>query len=113
MSQQVISSKIERTCDGCGEKHEYEYVGMAEQPGLIQELEDWTQITRELWNGREWVKMFAQALGLECVQKASTKMEIMIQAERARRLEAEAKTSDGIDLEALGKSSAGESSEVN
>ena len=101
MSQQVISSKIERMCDGCGEKHEYEYVGMAEQPVLIQELEDWTQLTRELWNGREWVKMFAQALGLECVQKAATKMEIAIQTERARRIAEDAKVSDGIDLNAL------------
>jgi len=106
MSQQIISSKIERVCDGCEKKYEYEYVGLMEQPAIIQELEDWALITREVWNGREFVKMVGHALGLECIQKVATKMEIMIQTERVRRAEAEAKTSDGIDLAALGKTSA-------
>jgi hypothetical protein len=100
MSQTIVSQKIERTCDGCEKKHDYEYVGMDEKPEVIQELEDWTTLTRELWNGREWVKMHAQALGLECVQKCATKMEIMIQTARANRAKQE-EQSDGIDLNAL------------
>jgi len=94
MSQSVKSSKIERTCDGCGDVFEYEYVGMVEHPEIIREMENWTYLTREIWNGRDWVKMVAHAKGAECVMKANVKMDIMIQAEYDRRAKAEEQTDD-------------------
>ena len=79
MSQQLISQKIKRTCEGCGLEKEWELVGApAEQ---VVEMTQWYTIIREVYDPQEqhFVKLTVQACSLPCVPAAAVKVAVLPQ----------------------------------
>lgn len=72
MSQEVISQKIKKTCEGCGEVHEYELVGPSEK--TLKDLQEWYTVVREVFDGEHFVKLMVQACCLACVPAAAVKL---------------------------------------
>jgi len=72
MSQEVISQKIKKTCDGCGSVHEYEMVDPSE--AMMQEIENWYTVGRAVRAEGRVLKMMAEACCLACVPAAAVKL---------------------------------------
>ena len=77
MSQSVKSHIIERECQGCGKKREYEMVGLHESEELLVEASQWLTIIREttqISQDGSFVKMIVHACNPGCAQKAATRL---------------------------------------
>jgi hypothetical protein len=77
MSEQVISQKVQRICDGCGKEHTYELIG-AEQDQII-EMATWYVIEHKVtdYAAGQFIQMKVQACSLACVPTAATKIAIL------------------------------------
>ena len=74
MSQRPVSQKIERTCEGCDKKVEFELVGATEE--TLRQMMAWFTVIREDIDpdtGRPF-KMLVQACSLECISAAAVKL---------------------------------------
>jgi hypothetical protein len=73
MSQEEISRKVRRTCEGCGKAVEYEFIGATD--AALVEMMSWYTIVRQfLINGRP-EKLMVQACSITCVPAAALKLE--------------------------------------
>lgn len=74
MSQQLISQKVQRTCEGCGAVKEFELVGIS--PETTDEMLAWYTIVREVFDPEQGrlVKIAVQACTLACVPPAAVKL---------------------------------------
>lgn len=90
MSQDIISQKIKRTCEGCGTVKEWELVGMQED--TIKEMQDWYTIIREVYAEGHFVKVMVQACSLACTPVAAVKLALP---------KMEDEPADNIDLASL------------
>ena len=79
MSQEIVSQRIKRTCQGCDAVKEYELVGMSED--TTKEMQDWYTVIREVFDGERFVKIMAQACSLACVPAAAVKLALPPQPE--------------------------------
>jgi len=91
MSQEVISQKIQRTCEGCGTVKEWELVGMGED--AVTEMEQWYTIIREVFFDGRFQKIMVQACCLGCLPAAGIKLALPKVAEEEQ--------TDNIDLDSL------------
>jgi hypothetical protein len=90
MSQKIVSQKIEKTCDGCGVRKEYETVGLT--PEVVLELQEWRTIWREIYAGGEWAKVPFHACSNACLAAADLKVDTALHSEEPP---------DNIDLDSL------------
>lgn len=90
MSQQVISQKIQRTCDGCGVVKEWELVNAGEK--IIEEMQEWRTVVREVFMDGHFVKVMVQACSSTCLVPADAKIIITPKQEEP---------ADNIDLSTL------------
>jgi hypothetical protein len=90
MSQEMISQKIRRTCEGCGVVKEWELIGMGEE--TIIEMQNWYTIIREVFFDGKFEKIMVQACSLACTPAAAIKLALPKVAEEP---------SDDIDLASL------------
>ena len=92
MSQRELSRsiRIERTCEGCGKKLEFEAI----TPTVLEreEMTKWHTVIREEWIPEEggWVKLMVQVCGISCLERGALKMAVLPE-----------EPADGIDLESL------------
>jgi hypothetical protein len=79
MSQRELSRsiRIERTCEGCGKKVEFEVINTT--PAERAEMEKWHTIIREAWVPEEegWTKLMVQACSIPCLELAALKMQLL------------------------------------
>lgn len=92
MSQRNLSTKIEKTCEGCGRVAIYEMVQPTEEQ--VNEMTQWNTVVREVWDGhsQQFVKLMIQSCSLTCVLPATTKLYQVVQ---------EPEPDAEIDLDAL------------
>ena len=88
MSQEVISQKISRTCEGCGKIVTWETIGASDE--TLNEMQSWYTIIREIVIESRFAKLVAQACYLSCVPSAAIKLVLPPQEQ-----------SDRIDLDSL------------
>jgi hypothetical protein len=74
MSQEIISQKMRRTCQGCELVKEFELVNMT--PETSNDMQGWYTVIREVLDPQEgrFVKMMVQACSLACVPVAAVKL---------------------------------------
>ena len=73
MSQEEVSHKVKRTCEGCGKVTEYELV--APDDAALADMMSWYTVVRQfLINGRG-EKLMVQACSITCVPAAALKLE--------------------------------------
>lgn len=94
MSQQVLSQKIERTCEGCGVTVVFEMVNPTDD--AVTAMTRWYTIVREIADSAtgRFQKLMVQACSLPCVNVAALKLEVI-----------PSNAPDDIDLSALRQSS--------
>jgi hypothetical protein len=90
MSQELLSQKMKRTCDGCGTTYEWDMVGLNAE--IIKQLENWYTIIREIFFDGEFRKMMVQCCSLACTPVAAVKLALPPQQEEP---------ADNIDLASL------------
>lgn len=90
MSQEMISQRIKRTCEGCGLVKEWELIGMGEE--TILEMQNWYVVIREVFFDGRFTKIMVQSCSLACVPAAAIKLALPRLAEEP---------ADDIDLESL------------
>jgi hypothetical protein len=90
MSQEIVSQKLKRTCDGCGSVVEWEMIGL--QEATIIEMQEWYTIIREVFVEGRFVKIMVQACSLACTPAAAIKLALPKMREEP---------ADNIDLAAL------------
>lgn len=90
MSQECVSQKIKRTCEGCGTQVEWEIVGLTAE--TAKQMEAWYTVIREVFMDGQPVKMMVQACSLPCVPVAAVKLAMPPQQEEP---------ADNIDLASL------------
>ena len=72
MTQELISQRIKRTCEGCGQVKEWELV---EAPDAdIVSMSEWCTAIREIPHEGKFIKLVVQACSLACVNKAAEKL---------------------------------------
>lgn len=76
MSKMITSQKMEMTCEGCGEKKEWELVGADNNPGILQEMQAWFTVARKIVDPRTGAltQMMGDACGLACVPVVAVKL---------------------------------------
>lgn len=74
MSQEVISQKIRRICQGCELTKEFELIGAG--PETIEEMSQWYSVIREVFDPEtgHFIKMIVQACSLACVPAAAVRL---------------------------------------
>lgn len=74
MSQELVSQRIKRTCEGCGGVKEWELVNAPDS--AAQEMQQYYTIIREVFSEAEgrFVKLAVQACSLPCVAVAALKL---------------------------------------
>ena len=74
MSQRPVSTRIERTCEGCGTAKEFEMVGISRE--TVEEMAGWYTVIREVFDPEELTfhKLMVQACSLACVPAAAVKL---------------------------------------
>lgn len=90
MSQQVISQRIKRTCEGCNKIVEFEMVDPTDD--AITDMTRWYTVVREIADSQtgRFHKLMVQACSLPCVNLAALKLEVV-----------PSNAPDDIDLDAL------------
>jgi hypothetical protein len=75
MSQRTISTKIERTCEGCGRVVVDEMIEQ-KTPEQIEDMTRWLTVIREVYDIQhdQWHKMMVQACSLTCAVTAGAKL---------------------------------------
>jgi hypothetical protein len=95
MSQEMVSQKLQRTCDGCGLVKVWEMVNIQERPEQIEEMQAWYTVVREVFMpGEGFIKMMVQTCSADCLNKAAEKLKLP-------EPEPVPEESDSIDLAAL------------
>lgn len=76
MGQKMISQKVERVCEGCGQTFIYELVDAL--PEVTKEFTSWYVVLRELVNpiSGESVPMKSMAHSIECIPTAALKLQL-------------------------------------
>lgn len=74
MSQELVSQRIKRTCEGCGSVREWELVNAPDS--AAQEMQQYYTIVREIFSEQEgrYIKLAVQACSLACVPVAALKL---------------------------------------
>jgi hypothetical protein len=76
MSQEVISQKIRKTCEGCGSITEFEMINTPDE--TLTTLQNWYTVIRELLvmtpQGPQYQKAMVQACSPTCVSAATLKL---------------------------------------
>jgi hypothetical protein len=90
MSDQMVSQKVKRTCDGCGAEFEWEFVNITEE--TLASMQQWYKVTRKLMVDKQPVEFKADACSLACVPAAAVKLALPPQQEEP---------ADDIDLGSL------------
>lgn len=92
MSQEIVSNKIRKTCEGCGKSRDYELIGVDVNVPALNELKEWRTIIREVYHQGQFLKLATWACSAECVVAADAKIQVPDFVEEI---------SDGIDLSKL------------
>lgn len=83
MTQEVISQKVKKTCEGCGQSFEFELVNSSQE--TVEALQNWYTVIREILimtpEGPRFHKLMVQAHALECVPAAAVKLALPPQFE--------------------------------
>lgn len=74
MSEQVISQKLKRICDGCGKEFVYEMVDTPDE--VITEMTQWIVLARQVADSKtgRFIGLKGQACSLPCVNLAALKL---------------------------------------
>ena len=77
MSQEVVSQKVERTCEGCGTKVVFEMVNPTDQ--AVTEMTEWFTIVREIADSQtgRFHKLMVQACSMPCIAAAALKLAVV------------------------------------
>ena len=90
MSQEVVSQKVKRECQGCGAAKEWEWVGAGED--IAREMGEWYAISREVFVEGRVQRLGVHACSLPCVPAAAIKLALP---------EIHDEPADDIDLDSL------------
>jgi hypothetical protein len=72
MSEEIVSQRLKRICDGCGAEKEWEIANPSDS--TIMEMHEWYTIVRVLPIEGRYAKVAVQACRAACLESAGNKL---------------------------------------
>ena len=74
MSKELVSQKLQQTCDACGVVKEWELVGADNNPTILVEMQEWYSVERKVIIDGRMTQVIVHACSLPCVPAAAVKL---------------------------------------